>query len=124
MESHELAANIAQLILEKKGYDVLLIELKGLTTITDFFVVCTVDSDVQAKAIKDHIKDELIYQSVRPWHIEGSKDMNWVLMDFVDVVVHIFQKEAREFYTLERLWGDATITEVKDNDETSGIHTE
>ena len=124
MESRELATNIAQLILEKKGDDVLLMDLKGLTSITDFFVVCTADSDVQAKAIKNHIQDELLYQSVRPWHVEGSKNMNWVLMDFVDVVVHIFQKEAREFYTLERLWGDATITEIKDNDETSGIHTE
>ncbi len=123
MESRELATNIAQLILEKKGYDVLLMDLKGLTSITDFFIICTADSDVQAKAIKDHIQDELLYQSVRPWHVEGSKKMYWILMDFVDVVVHIFQKEAREFYTLERLWGDATITEIKDNNETSGIHS-
>jgi len=122
LKSSELAKNIAQLILEKKGYEVLIMDLKGLTTITDFFVICTADSDVQAKAIKNHIQDQLLYQSVRPWHIEGAKDPNWVLIDFVDVVVHIFQKETREFYTLERLWGDARITEIKDNNETSGIH--
>ena len=123
MEGRELADFIAHLILEKKGYDVLILDLRGLTSITDYFVICSVDSDVQAKAVTEHIKDELLYQTIKPWHTEGQSTSNWILMDFVDVVVHIFHPETREFYGLERLWGDAKFTEIKDEDETSGIHS-
>ena len=124
MQAKALAENISQLVLEKKAHDVVIMDLKGLTSISDYFVLCTVDSDVQAKAVKDHIADELIYQSIRPWHVEGTKNNNWLLLDFVDVVLHIFNKETRDFYSLERLWGDAKMTHVKDDDETSGISAE
>jgi len=123
LKSKKLAEQIARLMLEKKGIDIIMMDLQGVTNMTDYFVICSVDSDVQAKAIMDHITDELVYESVRPWHVEGMHYRNWILLDFVDVVVHIFQKEAREFYSLERLWGDAEITAIKDDDETSGIHT-
>ncbi len=122
MEAKQLAERISQLILEKKGEDVVLQDLRNITNMADFFVICSVDVDVQAKAIIDHIREELLYESIKPWHTEGKPGSNWVLLDFVDVVVHIFKKEARKFYALERLWGDAKITHVKDTDETSRTH--
>ena len=114
MTSLELANKASQLCLDKKGYDVKLLDLKGLTTITDFFVICTADSDIQVKAITDHLRNELGKIKIKPWHIEGYENLRWVLVDFVDVIVHIFQPEIRDFYGLERLWGDAKITEIED----------
>ena len=114
MTSLELANKASQLCLDKKGYDVKLLDLRELTTITDFFVMCTADSDIQVKAITDHIRDELGKIKIKPWHTEGYENLRWVLLDFVDVIVHIFQPEIRDFYGLERLWGDAKITEIKD----------
>jgi len=122
LQGKELAHHIAQLILDKKGYDVVILDLQGLTSATDYFVICSVDSDVQAKAIIGHVKDDLIYETIKPWHTEGTSSSNWILMDFVDVVVHVFHPETREFYSLERLWGDAQVTEIKDEDESTGIH--
>ena len=124
MNSQELSKRIAGLVIEKKGTDVLIMDIQHLTTISDYFVVCTADSDVQVRAIKNHILDELFKESIKPWHVEGSSSRNWLLVDFVNVVVHIFQAEARSHFALERLWGDAKITEIKDKDETSGIHQE
>jgi len=124
LESHELARTVARLILEKKGTDIYIMDLRELTSITDYFVICSAESDIQVKAIKEHITDELVHQAIKPWHVEGEQAMHWVLLDFVDVVVHIFQPETRDFYSLERLWGDAKIEEVKDEDETAGIHSQ
>lgn len=124
MQSQELAYKIAHLILEKKGENIIIQDLREVTSMTDFFVICTVDVDVQARAIMNHIKDELIYQSIKPWHTEGNAQSSWILLDFVDVVVHIFKREAREFYGLERLWGDAQIIEIKDENDTAATHTE
>ncbi len=117
MKAQQLAATVAHLILEKKGENIIIQDLRGLTSITDFFVICSVEVDVQAKAIMEHIKEQLVYQSIKPWHTEGTAASNWLLLDFVDVVVHIFKREAREFYSLERLWGDAPITEIKESDD-------
>lgn len=124
MQGRELADHISQLVLEKQGEDVAILDLKGLSSAADYFVICSVNSDVQARAVMGHIKSELLYQTVKPWHTEGFKTSNWILMDFIDVVVHIFRPETRDFYGLERLWGDAKISYVKDLDETSGTHSE
>jgi len=123
LEGQELAYKIAGLILEKKGEDIIIQDLREVTSMTDFFVVCSVDVDVQAKAIMEHIQDKLVYQSIKPWHTEGNARSNWILLDFVDVVVHIFKKEARGFYGLERLWGDAKTTDIKDKNDTAATHT-
>ena len=123
MQGQELALKIADLILEKKGEDIIIQDLRQVTSMTDFFVICSVDVDIQAKAIMDYIKDELIYQSIRPWHTEGNAHSSWILLDFVDVVVHIFKKESRGFYGLEQLWGDAKIIEIKDSHDTAGTHS-
>ena len=124
MEGRELAFRIAELILEKKGENVVIQDLRKITSMTDFFVMCTAEVDVHAKAIMDHIKDQLIYQSIKPWHTEGNSQNGWILLDFVDVVVHIFKPESRAFYSLERLWGDAEIIEIKDENDTSATHSE
>jgi ribosome-associated protein len=124
LQGRELADRISQLVLEKKGGDVAILNLIGLSSAADYFIICSVDSDVQARAVMEHIKSELIYQTIKPWHTEGIKTSSWILMDFIDVVVHIFRPETREFYSLERLWGDAEIIHVKDIDETSGTHSE
>ena len=81
---------------------------------TDFFVVCSADSDKQVKAVADAVVDGLEEEGVRVWHNEGVSQLRWVLLDYVDVVVHIFQRQVRDFYNLERLWGDAKIERVED----------
>lgn len=114
MDSKKLAQKIAKLILQKKGEDIKIMDLRELTTVTDFFVVCSASSDVQNKAIADYIIGETKKLGQKPWHNEGYGNLSWVLLDFVDVVVHIFLSESRRFYNLEGLWGDAEITTVED----------
>jgi ribosome-associated protein len=123
MTSIDLAHKASQLCLDKRAYDVIIVDLRGITTIADCFVICTADSDVQVKAISEYIRDELKKIKIKAWHIEGYKNPRWVLLDFVDVVVHVFQPEIREFYGLERLWGDAPIIEIETDNETKGLHT-
>lgn len=114
MENQLLAQKIANLCFNKKGYDVKIIELKSVAQFADYFVICSADSDIQVKAISDEIDDKLSEQGIRCWHKEGLKALQWVLLDYVDVVVHIFKKEAREYYNLERLWSDAPSWIVED----------
>lgn len=114
MNSKKLAERITALIFNKKGYDVKILDLKKLATFADYFVICSADSDTQVKAIADEIDKELRDEGIRYWHKEGYKALSWVLMDYVDVVIHIFKKEAREFYKLEKLWGDAPVEDVED----------
>jgi ribosome-associated protein len=109
-----LAKKISRLALEKKANSVTILDLRKLTDMTDFFVVCSADSDVQVKAIADHIADGAEQIGARPWHEEGLSQRQWVLLDFVDVVVHVFHKEMRRFYALEKLWGDAKSELVTD----------
>ena len=114
MESNTLANNIAELIFNKKGYNVKILDLKEVATFTDYFVICSADSDTQVKAIADEIDKSLRDSGLRSWHKEGYRALNWVLIDYVDVVVHVFKKDMREFYNLEKLWGDAPVIEVED----------
>ena len=113
MRSSTLASRIARLSLTKKAYDVVTMDLRGLTTMTDFFVVCSADSDIQAKAIADAVEDGMRQQGHAPWHRETGS-AQWILLDFVDVVLHIFHKTTRSFYNLEKLWGDAPTKAIED----------
>jgi len=112
--SARLAEALGRLALEKKAYAVRILDLRKLSSVTDFFVICSVDAEVQARAVADHISEKLRAKNVRPWHTEGYGESGWVLMDFVDVVVHIFLPRTREFYALEKLWGDAPDRELVD----------
>ena len=115
MKSSLLVKNITKLIKEKKGSDIYIIDVKKLSSLTDYFIICTSDSDPQTRAISNYIKKELSKKKIKPFQIEGFQYMNWILIDYCDVVVHIFKKEIREFYNIERLWGDAKITKIKND---------
>jgi ribosome-associated protein len=112
--SKSLAKLIANAALSKKAHDVTILDLRKLTTMTDYFVVCSVDSDTQARAAADAIKNEALEKGETSVRKEGYSEGRWVLLDFVDVVAHVFHKEQREFYNLEKLWGDAKFEYVND----------
>ena len=114
MDSKQLAGNITSFIFNKKGFDVKILDLRQLTAMADYFVICSADSDTQVRAISDEIDKNLKEEGIRLWHKEGYKGLNWVLLDYVDVVVHIFKKDVRTYYNLERLWGDAPLVNVED----------
>lgn len=114
MDSKKLAFELAELALSKKAENVKVLDLRKLTTVTDFFVICTAHSDPQVKAVADAVMDGSKKIGERVWHKEGMTQRSWVLLDFVDVVVHIFLRDTRNFYGLEKLWGDAVITDIKD----------
>ena len=114
MESIDLVNQITSLIFNKKGYDVRILDIRKLTSMADYFVICSADSETQVKAIADEVEKNLKDNGIKIWHKEGYKALSWVLMDYVDVIVHVFKKEARSFYNLEKLWGDAFITEIED----------
>ena len=114
MKSKNLAIRIAELTFEKKAYDVKILDLSKVASFADYFVLCTADSDTQVKAISDEVERKLREEGISSWHREGYESLSWVLLDYVDVVVHIFKKDARQYYNLEKLWGDAPVVEVKD----------
>lgn len=117
MTSRTLAKKIAEFALTKKAFDVVMMDLRKLSAPADFFVVCSADSDTQVKAIGDAIRGGTEDIGANLWHSEGFQALSWVLLDYVDVVVHIFQRESRAFYSIERLWGDAAIINVQDTPE-------
>ena len=114
MRASTFAKKIAHFALTKKAQDVVIMDLRKLTDMADFFVVCSGDSEVQVKAIADAIIDNTERIGIDAWHREGVTQRQWLLLDYVDVVVHIFHKEIRKFYGLEKLWGDAKIESVQD----------
>ncbi len=111
--SELLAKRAAELSLEKKCEEVAILDVRGLTSVTDFFVIATADSERKAKAAYEHIVDELKHDDERPLHTEGTDTLHWILLDYVDVVVHIFMPDERKFYDLETLWGDAPRKNLK-----------
>ena len=102
-------------IQEKKGHDIVRLDLRELNiSVSDYFVVCNADSSTQVKAIADSVEDE-IYKltQTNPWHKEGQENAEWIILDYFDIVVHIFKTEKREFFGIEDLWGDAETTSYK-----------
>ncbi|HAX48310.1 MAG TPA: ribosome silencing factor [Bacteroidetes bacterium] len=116
LDSKTLAFKLAELALTKKADDIKILDLRKITTIADFFVICTAHSEPQVKAVADAILEGAKKDGETVWHKEGTNMKSWVLLDFVDVVVHVFLKDTRAFYSLEKLWGDAEITEVTDEE--------
>jgi ribosome-associated protein len=105
--TQELARHAARLALEKQATQVVIIDLRELTSMCDYFVIASGGSGPQVDAIVDHVRTGLAGAGERPWKVEGTERKQWVLIDYVDFVVHVFQGETRELYLLERLWGDA-----------------
>ncbi|HEX5167804.1 MAG TPA: ribosome silencing factor [Cyclobacteriaceae bacterium] len=115
--SEALSDVIVKGMQEKKASDIVILDLRKLNNaIADFFVICSGNSDKQLDAIADSV-DQEVFKALKenPWHVEGKNNKEWMLLDYIDVVAHIFRKDRREFYALERLWGDAGITEIDQN---------
>lgn len=108
----ELAKSAGRLALTKKGFDVRVLNLKGLSSVCDYFVIVSGEADVHVKAIADTISEGIREMGEKPYHVEGMDEGNWVLIDYVDVVVHVFREPIRQFYALEKLWGDAAMEEL------------
>lgn len=107
LTSEQTADKIADLALARRAEHVVRLDLRPLTSMTDFFVICEGGSELQIRAIADAVLEGMNKENVRVWHREGYGKKSWILLDYVDVVAHIFNRETRAFYNLERLWGDA-----------------
>lgn len=99
-------------IQEKKGNDIVRLDLRALnSSVSDYFIICNADSATQVKAIADSVEDEIYKKTqTNPWRKEGMEHADWIILDYFDIVVHIFKTEKREFYGIEDLWGDAQST--------------
>jgi ribosome-associated protein len=114
-----IAQTVIDAIFEKKGKDVVIMDMREAeAAITDYYVVCTGDVGRQVKAIADGVKAN-VWENLdeRAWHVEGYEAQEWILLDYIDVVVHVFTEEKRSFYDLERLWGDAPQEQLEDGEK-------
>ena len=117
-KKHENNLNLSEVIIqgmkEKKATDITIINLKSIkNAIADYFIICTGNSDTQVDAISDSVESEVSkHMDQNPWHKEGQQNKDWILIDYVDIVVHVFKKERRNHFALEELWGDAKITNI------------
>ena len=117
ISNDDLLANIIKGIEEVKGENIDILDLRAIdNTVCDYFVVCNGNSNTQVNAIVGSIQ-KIVSKELKdkPWHVEGTDNGEWVLMDYVNIVVHVFQKQIREFYNIEGLWGDAKITTIQTN---------
>ena len=114
MTAKELSEVIVKGMEEKKASNIVVMDLRDIkNTVSDFFIICSGTSDTQLEAISSSVEEEVSKASnEKPWRSEGKTNRQWILMDYVNVVVHIFLKETREFYGLEELWGDAKVTHI------------
>ena len=114
MTANEIALTAVKALDSKKGQDIKCLETGHLTTLADYFVLCTATSTTQVKAMSDACEEAMEQQGETVHHIEGHRDGAWLLMDFSCVIVHVFTDEARKFYDLERLWADAQEVDLSD----------
>ena len=113
-KSRALARDIAQLALTKKAFDVVIMDVREVSSVTDFFVIASGATDIQVRAIGRAIDDGMRARKVKPIHSEGEGACTWLLLDYFDVVVHVMQPRVRDYYNLEGLWADAPREEVTD----------
>ncbi|HBQ58271.1 MAG TPA: ribosome silencing factor [Balneolaceae bacterium] len=117
-DSKQMVEVISEALLSRKGKEITVLDVSELTTLTDYFVVCHGTSDVQIKALADAVEDDMREQTgEKAWKKEGMQGRSWVILDFVNIVVHIMSKEKRDFYGIERMWNDAKITYIEDEDK-------
>jgi ribosome-associated protein len=119
LKSRELALTAAEAALNKKAQDVIILELGELTVIADYFVICSGESTTQVRTIAEFIEHELARKGVMPIGREGVRHSHWVLLDYGDVIIHVFEEETRAYYSLEKLWMDAGTVEF--HEDTSGM---
>jgi ribosome-associated protein len=115
-DSEKLSKAVVAGMQEKKAQDIVVMDMREIkNAVADFFVICSGSSDKQLEAIARSIDEEVEKKMKEsPWHIEGKNNKEWMILDYISVVAHVFRKDRREFYALERLWGDAHITEIPD----------
>jgi ribosome-associated protein len=113
LPSAVLAQRAAQICLEHRANDVVILDLRGVSDMTDFFVLASGTSDTHVRALGEHVVKELKRDGAAPHHVEGLTQGRWVLLDYVDFVVHLFHPTLRSFYQLERLWNDAALIPVE-----------
>ena len=106
------AQRAARAALDRKALDLVVLDVQGLSGVTDYFLVCSGRSTTHLKSITDAIREELKEDGVRPLHTEGTTDSGWILLDYGDVLMHVFLEDTRAYYALERLWGDAPSISV------------
>lgn len=109
---HALLRVAGETALSKKARDPVALDLRELEGVCDYFLICTGTSEVQVKAIAEAIEEKLRERGARPWHVEGFEGRRWILLDYVDFVVHVFHEKTREYYMLDRLWGDARSVDL------------
>ncbi len=117
MTAQETVQHIIEAAQEKKGRQIVKMDISKISTFADYFVIITGESGVHVKAIIDHIDDQLRDENVYPVSKEGYQNLKWVLMDYSDIIVHVFDHESREFYAVERLWADAEMEFISDEEE-------
>jgi ribosome-associated protein len=115
LKSRDLAISAAEAALKKKALDVAILDVSGLTVIADFFVICSGESTTQVKAIAEFIEEEFARKRLKPLGVEGATYRHWILLDYGDVIIHVFEKETRAFYNLEKLWMDAKTVEIDED---------
>jgi len=115
INNDELLANIIKGIEEVKGNNIDILDLRAIeNTVCDYFVICNGTSNTQVNSIVNSVQKTVSKElKDKPWHVEGTENGEWVLMDYVNIVVHVFQKHIREYYNIESLWGDAKITTIE-----------
>ena len=114
MNSEELMKKIVSVLSKRKTENIKVLNISGLTTIADYFVICNGNSSTQIKSLADEVEEKLKEVDVTPYSKEGFSDASWVLLDYSSVVVHIFYPEQRDFYSIENLWSDAPDVDVSD----------
>ena len=122
-DSDKLADVVVRGMQEKKASDIVVLNLKDLkNAVADYFVICSASSDTQIEAIARSVEEEVEkLTGQNPWQTEGRMNREWVLLDYVDVVVHVFLRDRRQFYALEELWGDAQITYVEETETSAAV---
>ncbi|NMA07008.1 MAG: ribosome silencing factor [Ruminococcaceae bacterium] len=110
----EIAKHAGKILDEKNGTDIKILKVEDLTILADYFVIASGDNKILVKALSDEVDNRMAKMGITPKKIEGESSGNWILLDYGDVIVHIFHKEARDFYSLDRLWADAKLVEVSE----------
>lgn len=117
-DTNTLINCVVEALLEKKAKDIVILDVRELTTLTDHFIVCHGTSDTQIRALANNVMDKTREQTgEKVWKREGMEARRWIILDYVNVVIHIFNQEKREYYGIERMWNDAVKSEIPDNEE-------
>lgn len=124
LEPKDLAVEILNFLYAKKGHNLKMLHVTDQTVITDYFVICTGNSNTQIKALADEVDYKTGLMGIKPKSIEGFREATWIVMDYSSVIVHIFNRESREFYNLEKLWNDSEVIDIeqyirKEEDDTN-----